>query len=135
MTLLTSRKNMIIAITAAASLMTGCTSMQTGANHRPIVDGTNLPNYEQDVAQCQELARQRDYLNDQTQADAAIGAVIGALAGSDGDRGSIIGGALLVGIAGASSGALDARTERRNIVITCMEKRGYQTVESIIAVQ
>ena len=130
-----SRKGALIALATAASIMTGCTSMQTGANHRPIVDGTDLPNYEQDVAQCQELARQRGYLNDQTKADAAIGAVLGALAGSDGDRGNIIGGAIVGGIAGASSGALDARTERRNIVIKCMEKRGYQTLESIVAVQ
>lgn len=109
--------------------------MQTGANHRPIVDGTNLPNYEQDVTECQALARQRGYMNDQTKADAAIGAVIGALAGSVGDRSSIIGGALVGGIAGGSSGAVDARTERRNIVIKCMEKRGYQTVESVAALQ
>ena len=71
---------------------------------------------------------QRGYLNDQTKADAAIDAVLGALAGSDG-------GAIVGSIAGASSGVLDARTERRNIVIKCMEKRGYQTVESIVEVQ
>lgn len=117
------------------ALTSGCTSLQTGANHRPIVDGHNLPNYEQDVAECQALARQRGYMNDETQADAAIGAVIGALAGSGGDRGDILGGAIVGGVVGASSGALDARTERKNIVIQCMEKRGYRTVEPVVAIQ
>lgn len=135
MTISISNKKGLLVTVVFVSLMSGCTSLQTGANHRPIVDGGNLENYEQDVAECQALARQRGYLNDETQADAAIGAIIGAIAGSGGDRGDILGGAIVGGAVGASGSAIDARTERRNIVITCMEKRGYQTVESVIAVR
>ncbi len=108
----------------------GCTSMNSGANYRPIVDGGDLTNYDQDVAQCQELAKQREYLNDDSKGDFLLGALLGALAGSDGDRGDIIGGMIVGGAVGAGSSAYDARDERKNIVIKCMENRGYNTIES-----
>ena len=135
MTSRTVKNTTFIAATAFITLLSGCASMENGANYRPIVDGGDLTHYEADLAACQQVATQREYLNDETKADAAIGAVIGALAGSDGDRGDIIGGALVGGAVGAAGGAFQARTERKNIVINCMKQRGYNTVESTYIVE
>lgn len=125
-----------LTVTAAMVLfMTACTTMNTGADYRPIVDGGDLANYEVDLGECKLVAEQRDYVNDETKSDAAIGAVIGAIAGSGGDRGDIIGGAIAGAAVGAGGKAYDVRTERKNIVINCMRNRGYNTVESTTTVQ
>ncbi len=125
-------KNLIkpTALAFAVTLMTACTNMNYGASHRPIVDGGDLTNYEHDLTECQAVAEQRDYLNDETKSDAIIGGIIGAIAGSDGDRGDILGGAIVGAGVGAAGKAYDTRTERKNIVINCMRQRGYNTVES-----
>lgn len=120
-----------LATTATLILLTtACTSMNAGSGHRPIVDGGDLSNYESDLTECQMVAEQREYMNDETKSDAAIGAVLGALAGAGGDRGDIVGGAIVGAAAGAGGKAWDVRTERKNIVINCMRNRGYNTVES-----
>lgn len=125
-----------VAVTAAFVLFTtACTSLNAGSGHRPIVDGGDLSNYEVDLTECQAVAEQREYMNDETKSDAAIGATIGALAGAGGDRGDIIGGALVGAVVGAGGKAYDTRTERKNIVINCMRNRGYNTVESTAVVK
>lgn len=130
MSLVNAKNSKVLLILAGAMVMTACTSLNSGASHRPIVDGGDLSNYEFDLTECQAVAEQREYLNDETKSDAAIGAVLGALAGSDGDRGDIIGGAIVGAAVGAGGKAYDTRTERKNIVINCMRNRGYNTVES-----
>ena len=119
-----------IALAAFITLtMTACTSMSTGADHRPIVDGGDLTNYESDLAACKQVAEQRDYVNDETKSDALIGAGIGAISGADGNSGDIIGGAIVGAVVGAGSKAYEVRSERKQIVINCMRGRGYNTVE------
>lgn len=128
---LVNEKAVKVAVTAAVlAVTTACTSMNAGSGHRPIVDGGDLSNYEADLAQCQAVAEQREYMNDETKSDAAIGAVLGALAGAGGDSGDIVGGAVVGAAVGAGGKAYDVRTERKNIVINCMRNRGYNTVES-----
>ena len=135
MTSRTLKNTSVIATSALILLLSGCASMENGANYRPIVDGGDLTHYDADLAACQQVATQREYLNDETKADAAIGAAIGALAGADGNGGELLGGALVGGAIGAAGGAFKARTERKNIVINCMKQRGYNTVESTYIVE
>lgn len=130
MKLLNSTTLKLAATSTMVVLMTACTSLQTGADYRPIVDGGDLSNYETDLAECRLVAQQRDYMNDDTKSDAAIGAVLGALAGAGGDRGDIVGGAIVGAAVGAGGKAHDVIDERKNIVINCMRNRGYNTVES-----
>jgi len=120
----------MIGLGLLVTITSGCTSMATGASYRPIVDGGDLTHYESDLAECQSVATQRDYVNDETKSDAVVGAIIGAIAGADGDRGDIVAGALVGAAVGGGSKAYDVRTERKNIVINCMRQRGYNTVES-----
>lgn len=129
MTHLNNRWARTCAMATLAATTAACTSLNTGADYRPLVDGGDLSHYETDLVQCQALARQRQYINDDTRADAAIGALIGAIAGSDGDRGDIIGGAIAGGMVGAGSKAYEVKDERKRIVINCMKGRGYKTVE------
>lgn len=126
----TNSKAKLVFIAAMAVSMTACSSLQTGADYRPIVDGGDLSNYENDLAECRAVAQQREYLNDDAKSDAAVGALLGALAGAGGDRGDIVGGAIAGAAVGAGGKAYEAKDERKNIVINCMRNRGYNTVES-----
>ncbi|UAA38421.1 hypothetical protein KIH87_17335 [Paraneptunicella aestuarii] len=108
--------------------LTGCLS--TGAQHRPIVDGGDLANYETDLADCQKVAQQRDYINEDTKSDGIIGAVVGALSGIGESKEDTIAGAIIGAAIGMAGGAYDARDERKKIVIRCMQGRGYNVVES-----
>lgn len=120
----------ILSAIAVVNLLSGCANLDSGASYRPIVDGGILTHYERDLTACQQVARQRKYLNDDAITDAAVGAIIGSLAGSGGNRNDIIGSALIGGTLGAATKVVDAHTERKNIVINCMRQRGYNTVES-----
>jgi len=125
------RNILIFAGVSSLLALTGCSSLDAGASHRPIVDGGNLANYEADLAQCQQVAQQRGYLNDETKEDALIGAAIGGLIGQGGNTEDIVGGLVAGAALGAADGTIDARSERKNIVINCMRNRGYNTVESL----
>ena len=117
-------------VLTASLIFSGCSSLHAGAKHLPIVDGGDLTHYETDLAQCQQVAKQREFINDETKQEAVIGALFGAVLGLGGDKEDIIGGAVAGATIGAADGAFDARTERKNIVINCMRNRGYNTVES-----
>ncbi|MYE81342.1 MAG: glycine zipper family protein, partial [Gammaproteobacteria bacterium] len=77
-------------VVAAAVVLGGC--FATGAKHRPIVDGSDPRKYEADLAACQEVARQRSYLNPDVQMQAAIGGAVGAVV--DGVEGAVAGAAI-----------------------------------------
>lgn len=115
-----------LGILLSAVLMSGC--FATGAAHRPIVDDNN-PNYEMDLRDCQEIAQQREYFNEDVKSDAAIGSTVGALLNLGGDRGDIIGGAVVGALFSAGGSVYEARDERKGIVINCMEGRGYNVLE------
>lgn len=108
-------------------MLSACSA--SGAKHRPLVDGGDLAHYETDLTQCQALAKQRGYLNDDTKTDIAIGAVAGALAGIGESKEETIGAALVGALFGAGSGSYKAKDEQKFIVIKCMQNRGYNVVE------
>ncbi len=113
-------------VLAAAVLCSGCATTQ----YRPVVDsGVSRGNYEDDVADCQNLANQRPAAANAA-AGATVGAVFGALLGAAvGLRGNDIGlvaawGAANGGINGAAYGA----AEQQAIVSRCMAGRGYDVL-------
>ena len=108
--------------------LTACFS--TGAQHRPIVDGGDLVNYELDLAECQQLAQQREYFDEDTKSNTLIGAVVGALSGIGESKEETFVGALVGAAVGAAGGAYGNREVRKKIVIQCMQGRGYNVVES-----
>ena len=109
------------ALAALAVALGGC--FATGAKHRPIVDGSDPWKYEADLAACQDVARQRSYVNADVQMHAAIGGAVGAVA--NGVEGAVAGAAI-----GGGAAAVDTVRERKAIVINCMEGRGHRVVES-----
>lgn len=111
-------------------IVTTLAACSSGAMHRPIVDGGDLANYEADLADCQQVAQQREYMNDETKSDATIGAVVGALSGIGESAEETIVGAIVGAVIGGGSRAYDTQDERKKIVIRCMQGRGYNVVES-----
>ena len=107
-------------------LLTGCAN--TSDRYSPIIDGHKDVNFTHDLTECQQLSKQRVYINGDTKSEALLGAAIGALAGSDGDKGDIIGGALAGAAIGTGEQAWKTRGERKEIVIRCMQQRGHKAV-------
>jgi hypothetical protein len=107
----------------------------TGDEYRPIIDNPG-PNYGNDLFACQELAKQRKYLNGDSKtkalAGAGIGAAGGALVGSSGGgQGTLAGGAAGAAIgaaAGLASGAFEAKEEKKYIIVQCLRNRGYNVI-------
>ena len=116
-------------ITATVVLLLSACS-NTGSDHRPIVDGGDLSNYDNDLHACKLVAEQREYINADTRTDMAIGAGAGALSGIGESGEEVIVGALLGAAIGAAGGSYKAKDERKFIVINCMQNRGYNVVES-----
>lgn len=122
------------AIFAVAALgLAGCADRV-----RPIIDpATSVAggrNYEYDVQQCQQIAKQVD-AGGRTVGGALVGgavgaaggAIIGAFTGNVG-RGAAIG-AGVGGLSGAVGGGASAANSSQNIVRNCMIRRGYAVLD------
>ena len=110
-------------------LISACANV--GPNHRVLVDGGDLTNYETDLSACQDLASTRGYVNGETKADSAIGAGVGMLSNASDGFGNAVAGAAVGALVGGAFSSLGARQEMKNIVIKCMQGRGYNTVEAV----
>lgn len=113
-------------VLAATVLCSGCVTTQ----YRPLVDsGVSRGNYEDDVADCQNLASQRPAAANAA-AGATVGAVFGALLGAAvGLRANDIGRVAAWGAAnGGINGAAYGAAEQQAIVSRCMAGRGYDVV-------
>ena len=110
----------------------------SGAEYRPIVDGPRGPAFAADLQECQGVATQRSYDNAEVRSEAAAGALVGGLltglvAGvEEDDLGAGIVGALVgAAVGGAVAGgerAWETQSERKNIVVACMQGRGHNVV-------
>ena len=117
-----------VALLAGSALLAGC--LNTGAKHRPIVDGSDPERYEADLAVCQALARQRPHMNEDTKLDTSIGAAVGGVVGAvTGGAEGAIGGAVAGATGSAIQGSRRTVDERKGIVIRCMVGRGHNVVE------
>ena len=121
-------KQTIIAISII--LLAGC------APYRPIVDTqtiTDQSKYETDLAECQAYAEQVDTAMSAGTGMAAgacigagLGAIVGAFFGTAGDGAAF--GAAMGGASGLGSGAGHGMAAKRDIVIRCMQGRGYRVL-------
>ncbi|SPF81186.1 glycine zipper family protein [Pseudoprimorskyibacter insulae] len=102
----------------------------SGANYRPIVDGTPSPAFSSDLQACQTLAINQ--YQGETAGGAAIGAGIGAVAGlldpDTSDEEGLLGGLLVGGLTGAAATGIETNEKRKEIVIQCMRGRGHKVV-------
>ncbi|SNT20035.1 glycine zipper family protein [Tropicimonas sediminicola] len=109
-----------------AAILAACAD--SGANYRPILDGTPTPAYEADLAACQQLARDQRAFDQETAAAAVLGAGAGALLGAADDDADAAGGAIVGALAGGTAGAVNANDRRQEIVIECLRGRGHLVV-------
>jgi len=120
----------LVAVTILSGLfLGGCTTTNTGASHRPIIDGRVNQQYEIDLRECQAIASQRDYFSNENTQNTIAGAAVGGILGADGLSGVVTGAAIGAAIA-ATGSALNTRGDQKDIVINCMQNRGYTTLES-----
>lgn len=113
---------------APLCLLAACAG--TGADYNPIVDEPPSRALTQNISACKSLAKSASYAGPETQNNALIGAVIGALAGAseDGRWEDAAGGALTGAAVGAGGTALEHQEKRAKIVRNCLEKRGHRVV-------
>lgn len=113
---------------AALCLMTACAG--TGADYTPIVDAPPSRALTEDIAHCKGLAQTASYGGADVQTEAALGAVIGALAGAseDGRWEDALGGALVGAALGGGSKAWEKQDVRKDIVKSCLSQRGHRVV-------
>lgn len=104
-------------------LLTACAD--SGANYRPILDGTPTAVYEADLAACQHLARAQ--FEGEAMGGTALGAGAGAALGEL-DGGDALGGAIAGALAGGVASTLDVSERREAIVVECLRGRGHRVV-------
>ncbi len=102
----------------------------SGANYQPVIDGPVGPNYNSDLAQCQQLAASQASVDGSTAGNAAIGAA-GAAATTAiiQDSSSNLGRAAAAGaVIGAGADVIAKNQNKEVIVRNCMRGRGYNVV-------
>lgn len=102
----------------------GCASNGSGI----IIDkkGTDMSRYEQDLAECQEYAKQ---VESQTAGSAAGGAVVGGVVGAifGGGEGALKG-AGAGAVVGVARGESATGQEKKTVVKNCLRNRGYKVL-------
>lgn len=120
----------LLPISAVVFVMVGCAN--TGADVRPIVDtkGVNQAQYEQDLAECQNLAHQQSGAGESAAKTAAGGAAVGGLIGLvTGGNGTRIAQSAGVGaVIGGATGAYSGNKSQESIVKRCLTGRGYRVL-------
>jgi outer membrane lipoprotein SlyB len=109
-------------------LIASCT--KTGASYRPVVD-TNSPRFDQDLNECQKLAKQYvDFGYDSAVKGggaAAIGAGVGQMFGGN-TASTLIGAGVGLGTAGVKK-ILGHNDDRKDIIKNCLRGRGYTVLK------
>ena len=105
--------------------ISGCASRQ---QHQVIIDpkGVDMARYQQDLAECQQLAAQvQQKAGGGAVAGAIVGGLVGAAVGNSRTAERMAGAGAVVGGAG---GAGDTARERDQVVKNCMRGRGYRVL-------
>lgn len=102
----------------------------SGAGHVPVIDGQLGPNYANDLAQCQQLARSQPVVDGDSAGTAAAGAgVAAATTAILNNEGNNVRDAAVVGaVAGLAGSALQNSQRQEAIVNNCMRGRGYNVI-------
>lgn len=119
-------KARMIAGLGAGLLLAACAD--SGANYRPILDGTPEPKFESDLSACQALARDQRQFDQETAGAAMLGAGAGALLGAADDGATALGGAVAGALAGSLAGLNNSSERREAIVMECLRGRGHRVV-------
>ena len=107
----------------APVLLAACAN--TGANYKPIVDGTPSAAFASDLAACQSLARDQKQFDQERLAATGLGAGLGAALGEAEDD-DPVGGAVAGAVAGGLASTVKVNEKRKAIVINCMRGRGHR---------
>lgn len=99
-----------------------------GAHYQPILDGSNTPAFQADLAACQSLASNQNQFDRKTIGATVLGAGAGAVLGKVDDDGDALGGAIVGALAGGAAGALNASERREAIIVECLRGRGHRVV-------
>lgn len=121
----------LVALSALSLL--GLSACATGgAAHNPIIDGPKDAVYHEDLAACRSYAEERRYDNSDVRTQALIGAGIGGVLGlldaHHADEGDFFTGAIIGGLIGGGSEALETRGQRREILLNCLAGRGHNVL-------
>lgn len=127
-------KNRSIRVVFCISLLAGMVACaDTGANYRPVVDlkGVNGSKYEQDLSECQSLARQTSNAGTTAGEEAVAGTAIGGLLGLvGGGNGSNIAQAAGVGaVIGGAHGLYSGSQSQETVIKRCLSGRGYKVLQ------
>ncbi|WP_172299270.1 glycine zipper family protein [Pseudoruegeria sp. HB172150] len=117
-----------IAVLPLIGLIAACAN--SGANYTPVIDGPVGPNFNADLAACQNLAAQQGAFDSNTGAAAATGAAVaGGGTAIFANEGTNVRDAALIGAAaGVAGGALQQQANKEAIIRNCMRGRGYRVV-------
>lgn len=112
------------------ALLLAAACANSGANYTPVIDGPKGPNYEADLAACQQLAASGGAVDGRVAGSTAAGAGIGAASAViwDGNSSNLGEAAAVGAIAGLASGVARQNARRENIVRNCMAGRGYRVL-------
>ena len=113
-----SFSKLILLAVLTAVFLSACAS-------KPIIDpkGVNMAQYEEDLQDCELVARQVQTgatVAKSTAAGAAVGAAYGLIDGHDVGRDAAYG-----AVAGGSSGAFKSDEEKARVTKNCLRHRGY----------
>lgn len=113
---------------SAICLIAGCTN--SGANYTPVIDGPKGPNYEADLAACQQLAASGGAVDGRVAGATAAGAGLGAASSViwNGNSSNLGEAAAVGALAGLTSGLIQQNSNREHIVRNCMSGRGYNVL-------
>lgn len=124
-----------VAITLTVAVISGCA--QT-SGYRPVIDPYADPRpafLQQDVAQCEQIAKENASVGKDTLIQGGTGALIGGATGAA--MGAIFGnpavgaaaGGAIGGIGGAAKGGFQADETYKRIFRNCMRGRGHQVLD------
>lgn len=128
-------KNIVnVSLVITAVLITGC---NTVTGYRPVVDtygDNNAYRLNQDMAQCEQLAKDASAISKEAALGAGVGGLIGAGGGAAGGavfgsagKGAAIGAAVGV-IGGAAKQGLEADNRYKTAYNTCLRNRGHKII-------
>ena len=118
------------ASTFMVTLLVACSSM--GSNYVPVVDrkGIDENQYQQDLAECQNLSTEAEGSGSSGAKKAAGGLAVGALLGlvGGGNSTNIAQAAGIGGVIGGASGLYSGNADKQNIIRRCLSGRGYKVL-------
>lgn len=115
------KSNLFFAFLLITTLAVGC-----AGRSKPIIDpaGVDMGQYQNDLAQCEQIAQQ---VEQKAGAGAAGGAIVGGLIGAIvGDKDQAIRSAGVGAVAGGAKGTNATTREKSQVIKNCLRNRGYK---------